>query len=424
MDQKLLGILGGNKDRYPSNLDARYPHVLQKIMKLWDTPELEDYFEELLNGNRSGRLGFPPDITTELLHLKLVNETQHSPSHKKDTAVTTGELLQHCVEESRLNPDLLARVGGKAERYPHKLEREYPRILEKIIALWDSPELDQYFSELLVDERGDRAGFPPEVAREIMHLNLAHSSQQALAPRKHDLWDTCATLANFIHVDANGNAATSINLPEASKRTLRKLGIPCSVDGFLRAAEAGLNEAVELFLQAKVSTETRNEKGWTALMLAAHYGKNDVLQSLLRHGANVNARDLANNTALHWAAYYGNDGATKTLVENKAQINAVGDFAPSPLLMMTARRHQDSVRLLLENGANPNATTRDNWTALHKAVAMGYTEIVKLLLAHGASIDIRNADGDTPVKLAIKYDQRAILELFASARSQPSGKAP
>ena len=51
------------------------------------------------------------------------------------------------------------------------LEQTFPRILERIALLWPSPMLETYFTELLLDQRGDRAGFPPGVMAELMFLH-------------------------------------------------------------------------------------------------------------------------------------------------------------------------------------------------------------------------------------------------------------
>ncbi|MDA8093492.1 MAG: hypothetical protein M0T84_06185 [Betaproteobacteria bacterium] len=51
------------------------------------------------------------------------------------------------------------------------LERTFPRVLERIVLLWPSPMLETYFTELLFDHRGSRAGFPQEVMAELIFLH-------------------------------------------------------------------------------------------------------------------------------------------------------------------------------------------------------------------------------------------------------------
>jgi hypothetical protein len=50
----------------------RYPRVINKIVDAWPDPQdRDDVFEELLNGRRRGRRGFPIDVERELSALCL-----------------------------------------------------------------------------------------------------------------------------------------------------------------------------------------------------------------------------------------------------------------------------------------------------------------------------------------------------------------
>jgi hypothetical protein len=54
---------------------------------------------------------------------------------------------------------------------PVALAERFPRILNKIADTWATPTtLMQYLDGLLRDERGNRQGFPFDVAVDIMHL--------------------------------------------------------------------------------------------------------------------------------------------------------------------------------------------------------------------------------------------------------------
>jgi hypothetical protein len=54
------------------------------------------------------------------------------------------------------------------------LEAQYPHILSAIQALWGFKEMNTYFTKLTLDERGNRAGFPPDVWDEILTLLRLH----------------------------------------------------------------------------------------------------------------------------------------------------------------------------------------------------------------------------------------------------------
>lgn len=67
--QKLLDGLGD--DVCPVQTSARYPHIMNRIALLWDSPKLaERYFDELLIDDRGGRQGFPLNVLSELFTLK------------------------------------------------------------------------------------------------------------------------------------------------------------------------------------------------------------------------------------------------------------------------------------------------------------------------------------------------------------------
>jgi hypothetical protein len=309
---------------------------------------------------------------------------------------------------------LLRILGGETKFYPYALENQYPRILEKIMMLWDKPGMNDYFTQLMVSDREDRAGFPPDVAAEIMRLSLVHASSHT-SSQKHDIWDiSMDKLANFKPSVSIKNPNEWKPLPEAKAKTLDSLGISSSARGFHRAAETGNRAAVAIFLEANVNTEIHDERGWTPLMLAAFSGHNEIINLLIKHHANILARDLLGNAALHWAADAGQIASAKLLIENRAEVDARNNSGLTPLFRAIMRRHLGVVLLLIDSGANLDLTTRDGSTALHKAAAEGYTEIVRTLLHHGANMNVKNIDGNLPLTLALKNDHKDAIRLLTS----------
>ncbi|MFZ5502992.1 MAG: ankyrin repeat domain-containing protein [Pseudomonadota bacterium] len=314
---------------------------------------------------------------------------------------------------------LLRILGGDAERYPKALESQYPRVLGKIMSLWNSPEIDAYFGELMLTQR-DRAGFPPDVASEIMHLSLVHTARHP-ENTKHDIWDNAGLFADFVPQALVGEVEDWVEPPDSIKREIHKLGIPCTAEGFLHAVVTGNRLAVTLFMDAKVNLETRDERGWTPLMLAAHEGCHEIVGILLQHGAYINAADMGGNMALHWAAFSGQHISVKLLLASGADINVANSSGLTPLLQAVAHHHPKVAALLLNNGAHPDAADRDGCTALHKAAGHGDLETIRSLVHHGGNIQVGNHDGDTPLQLAIKNKQAEAMKLLMSiADSKPS----
>ena len=78
--------------------------------------------------------------------------------------------------------------GDRAWLYPEALESQFPRILERIVELWRTPDLDDFFDELIVTQRPGRVGFPEKVALEIFHLATLLASYR-LSKQPRTPWD-------------------------------------------------------------------------------------------------------------------------------------------------------------------------------------------------------------------------------------------
>lgn len=78
----VLHTLKCSPNRYPQTLDEQFPHVLENVVKLWNSPEAEPYIADLLHPTRSGgrfdRNGFPERAWEELLQLQMLHRKLHS----------------------------------------------------------------------------------------------------------------------------------------------------------------------------------------------------------------------------------------------------------------------------------------------------------------------------------------------------------
>lgn len=75
----VLHTLHCSPSQYPQMLEERFPHILEHILKLWDSPEAEPYISELLRPNvgRFDRDGFPDQAWNEILHLQVLHGKQY-----------------------------------------------------------------------------------------------------------------------------------------------------------------------------------------------------------------------------------------------------------------------------------------------------------------------------------------------------------
>lgn len=293
-----------------------------------------------------------------------------------------------------MNETMLKLVHGRKDLYPHELEKRFPRILNRIVELWETPQMDTYFTELMIDTRGgSRQGFPKEVAAEIYRLSRIHEqSRQPSHVRQLDPW-------------------ANINLNK--QREIEKLGYQCTPHDFLKSAEKQDSRALSLYLSAGLPVDTRDDRGWTPLMIASFNGNEEMAALLIRSGADIHSRDNAGYGPMHWAAFNGYSSVVKLLVIKHADVNARSNHGWTPLLQAATKGHLAACVALIVAGADVNISSNDGWTPLHKACANGHIEVVKLLLAQGAYRNAQYQDGVTPLALAAKNKREDIVKLLA-----------
>ena len=291
-----------------------------------------------------------------------------------------------------MDAKLLLILNNREDKYPHALEQQYPRVLNKILALWDTPSIEAYFSDLLVDDRGNRAGFPKEVASDIFYLSTL--LQEKTEHNPNNPWG---------------------HIPEAIEQEIKRNNIQFSPQGFLKACEEGRSEIVALFLNAGMGVDTCDERQWTPLMYAAFNGNEEIVTMLLKKKADINHRDNAGYAPLHWAAFNGHAKVVELLVSNRADVNARSNHGWTALLQAATRGHLSVSYILINKGADVNAASNDGWTSLHKAAANGHLPIVMLLLSKGANAKVKYSDGMTPLDLALKNKHEEIAVKLSAA---------
>ncbi|MDO8932392.1 MAG: ankyrin repeat domain-containing protein [Rhodocyclaceae bacterium] len=248
------------------------------------------------------------------------------------------------------------------DSYPAHLEERFDRVLSKIEQLWGKPEVGDYFSELLIDTRGGRKGFPREVMKEIILLREFSELETLRAAEK----------------------------TEDAMRELDRRGIPLRKETFLLALRDGNQELIDLFARSNFNIHTLDENGNEPLMFALKKGHTVVAKILLDAGADVNTRDRLGLTPLLVACgktARGYNIIAETLIKKGAPINVRDSLGFTPLLLALSGGNLDIARLLIERGADVSACTKKGETAL--ALAKGANdpesaEIVELLIREGA----------------------------------------
>ena len=276
--------------------------------------------------------------------------------------------------------------------YPRELARQYPKILEKIVDMWTSATIDEYFSELILDTRNDqRQGFPSNVAEEILRLSVINTKyRERIKPHS---WT---------------------KVPEKDKVELVNLGYKYTQQDYMLAAKSGNVHAVNIFMRTGVPIETQDGEGWTSLTHAASCGHDTVMSTLLLNKTNVNSKDRNGYSPLHWAAFHGHHIAVRTLLGHRADADARSKLGWTPLIQAAAQGHTLAANFLIDASADVNCISNDHWTPLHKASANGHVEMVKLLLEKGADWSRPRHNGSTALSLSITGKHHAIVDILSS----------
>lgn len=289
-----------------------------------------------------------------------------------------------------MNPILKPFYEDQEHKYPKNLEANFSRVMGRILELWGTHELDAYLSELMIDTKGGRQGFPPTVISELLTLSMVHDKFMAVQDAsEQDVWSN-----------------------EAVRAALEEQHIEYSRKGFFNALDIGNTRAIEIFIQAKVDLEEKNPSGWTPLMVSSFMGSEQAAKLLINAGANVNARDERGYGPLHWASYRGFLEITKMLLAKGSFVNAKSKAGLTPLIQAASCGHQAVVELLLTKGASVNESDEEGWTPLHKAVANGHEETVKTLMDAGADPNIPHNSGLTANKMAQQKNNQRIAGLL------------
>ncbi|MEA9832624.1 ankyrin repeat domain-containing protein [Xanthomonas campestris] len=135
---------------------------------------------------------------------------------------------------------------------------------------------------------------------------------------------------------------------------------------FFDAAREGRQDMLGEFIRSHYDLNTRDEKGYTALILAAYHGQGPAVEQLLQAGADPCAQDKRGNTALMGAIFKGELAIAKRLMQ--------ADCAPDQ-----------------RNNAGQ--------TAAMYAALFQRTDVLKDLTAKGADLSIKDAQGNEVTKL-------------------------
>lgn len=69
------------------------------------------------------------------------------------------------------------------------IQELYPNISNKIAALWGSVQLHKFLNQMIIDDRGNRQGFPQPIISALMRVFQYHTRVVPHALPQDDTWD-------------------------------------------------------------------------------------------------------------------------------------------------------------------------------------------------------------------------------------------
>ncbi len=159
-----------------------------------------------------------------------------------------------------------------------------------------------------------------------------------------------------------------------------------------------------------------------AVMDAVRSGDLDFLSAALDAGLSPDYTDDRGFALLMLAAYSGQPEAVALLLERGALVDGPpSEAGNTPLLGALFKGHEGAGQLLLDAGADPSVRGTGGLTPLLLASTFGHLQMVRGLLARGADFTVPGGDGRTPRRVAEDNHHHEIARLLAEAEA---GAAP
>ncbi len=175
----------------------------------------------------------------------------------------------------------------------------------------------------------------------------------------------------------------NINLKNDKRQAKKELmirGIPFTPDCFAQFMSKNKTEICNLFLEAEIDPNSRDDFGTPLLNIAVRNDNEDFVKKLLTAGAEINAvSEDRGYTAVMDAVWRGNFEITKLLIEKGADLNTISKEGQSNLVLAVGADRTKICEILAKNGADPDIKDQMGMSAYGYATLFKKTEIVEIL---------------------------------------------
>ncbi|NKI74245.1 ankyrin repeat domain-containing protein [Dickeya sp. CFBP 2040] len=122
------------------------------------------------------------------------------------------------------------------------------------------------------------------------------------------------------------------------------------------AARNGNDAVLQEFVSAGYNLNARDDKGFTAVILAAYHGHYDTVSLLINHGADPCLQDSRGNTALMGAVFKGELKIAHLLLNAKCSPDTRNNAGQTAAMYASLFQRTEILKALQEKGADMNAT--------------------------------------------------------------------
>ena len=149
-------------------------------------------------------------------------------------------------------------------------------------------------------------------------------------------------------------------------------------DNIFDASRKGdVKQIEEILTEDPNLANSKDEMGYTPLILAAYRNQLETVKILLKYGAKVD-EGFGQGTALHGACYKGFFDIAKFLVENNADVNSTDANGTTPIKYSTLSKNVEISTLLFNNGADVNHKDNTGNSALDYAEQLEIKELIEI----------------------------------------------
>lgn len=113
---------------------------------------------------------------------------------------------------------------------------------------------------------------------------------------------------------------------------------------YIRSGQAG--PLSDLLKKNPDLVNTRDERGFTPLVLATYLGQKEIAELLIDHGAEINAQDALGNTALMGVCFKGSHELAEMLISKGADIHLTNHEGVDALSFAKNHNQEKIIQLL------------------------------------------------------------------------------